>query len=65
MRLLRALRDFFGDLVQGDLVALAIAGLVLLLMAVVAGIWIADLRKRSRETKGKKPPSKSNHRSSA
>jgi flagellar biosynthesis/type III secretory pathway M-ring protein FliF/YscJ len=49
MRILRAIGDFFSDLGNGDPVALAIAGFLLLLIAIVATVWIVDLRRRRRE----------------
>ena len=54
MRLLRAIGDFFKDLASGDPVALGIAGLFLLLILVVGGIWIADRIKRKKEAEAKK-----------
>jgi hypothetical protein len=65
MRLLRAIGDFFSDLVRGDPVALAIGGFFLLLVAAVAATWIADLRRRKRESKGKKPPVKDKPKTTA
>jgi len=58
MRLLRALRDFFSDLFQGDPIAIAIAVVILLLAALVAVIWIFDLRRRKKEREKKKPPTR-------
>jgi hypothetical protein len=58
MRLIRALGDFLTDLTSGDPVALALAGVFLLMASVVAAIWIIDLRKKQKEKKGKKPTSK-------
>ena len=58
MRMLRALRDFFSDLGQGDPIALALAGFFLLLTAAVTAIWIAELRRRRKESKDKKPGTK-------
>jgi hypothetical protein len=54
----RALLDFLSDLVQGNPVALAIAGFFLFLMVIVATIWMIDLRKRKKDNKGKKTRSK-------
>jgi hypothetical protein len=58
VRLLRAIGDFFSDLGRGDPVALVIAGVFLLMAAAVAATWIFDMRRRKRESKGKKPPTK-------
>jgi hypothetical protein len=58
----RALRDFFTDLVQGDPVALALAGFVLLLITAVATVWIIDLLKRKKKNSGKKPRGKESPR---
>ena len=59
---MKALRDFFSDLVQGDPIALCLAGFFLLLAGVVATIWIIDLRKRKKEAERKKPRAKANPR---
>jgi hypothetical protein len=55
---LRALEDFFKDLLSGDPIALGIAGFVLLLILSVAGIWIADRIKRKKEADAKKRKNK-------
>ncbi|MBI3407156.1 MAG: hypothetical protein HY040_02215 [Planctomycetes bacterium] len=54
----RALRDFFTDLIQGDPVALIIAGVVLFLASLVAIVWIIDRRKKKKEIERKKKPDK-------
>jgi hypothetical protein len=54
VRIGRALRDFLADLAQGNPVAVGIAAFFVLLVAIVATIWIIDLRKRKKDNKGKK-----------
>jgi hypothetical protein len=50
---LRALKDFFKDLFDGDLVALGIAGFFLVLILLVGSIWIAHWIKRKKEAEAK------------
>jgi hypothetical protein len=49
MRILRALGDFISDLLQGDVVALSLAGFFLLLVIGAGTIWVIDRRRRAKE----------------